>query len=114
VVVDLIAQHDVEANEQLAGEGDFRLGPSAAMEDREVAPPKIVVRARGEWGGLAKDPAEERVALFRDLAEALLVGRGVDRGRQADVTDDVLAVWKAPGGPRTRTVMSAVSGPTPG
>jgi hypothetical protein len=79
VVVDLISQHDVEANEKLAGESDLRLGPSASMQDREVAPPKIVVRARSEWGGLAKYPAEEGVALFCDLAEALLVGRGVDR-----------------------------------
>src|SRR4029453_10172614 len=91
-IVDLIAKHDVEAHEELTGEGNFRLGPAAPMQYREVAAAKVVVGTRGQRRCLAQHPAEESVALLGDLAEMLLVGRGVNRRGQADVTYNVLAV----------------------
>ena len=48
VVIDLIAEHNVEADEELAGERYSRLGTAAAMQDGEVAAAKIVVGARRE------------------------------------------------------------------
>src|SRR5215469_13798801 len=36
LVVNLIAQHDVEAHEELAGQGDPGLGPPPSMHDAEV------------------------------------------------------------------------------
>src|SRR5262245_13673797 len=36
VVVDLIAEHDVEPDEQAPGQCDLRFGPTAPPEDREV------------------------------------------------------------------------------
>ena len=95
LVVDLIAEHDIETHEELTSEGDFRLGPAAAPQDREVATPKIVIRPRGQRSRLAQDPAQQRIPLLGDLAEVLFVGRGIDRGGQADVTDDMLAVREA-------------------
>src|SRR5262245_25650514 len=95
LVVDVIAEHDVEAHQERPGEGHPGLGSSATVQYREGAAPQIVVRAGGEGGGLAEDPAEERVALLGDLAEALFVGGGVDGRGQADVTHDVLAVREA-------------------
>src|SRR5262249_15033136 len=69
VIVNLIAEHDVEADEELAGESHLGLGPPASMEDGEVAAPKIVIAARGEGRRLPQDPAEEGIALLGDLAE---------------------------------------------
>src|SRR5262252_9178871 len=83
LIVDLIAQHDIQADEELAREGDLGLGPPAAMQDSEVTAPELVVGARGLGGRLAQHPAEKRVALLGDFAEMLLVGRGIDRRRQA-------------------------------
>ncbi len=79
-----LAEHHIEAHEKLTGEGDFRFGPTPSMEDREVAAPKILVRAGGQRRCLPQHPAEERVALLGDLAEMLFVGRGVDGWGQAD------------------------------
>src|SRR5689334_22512804 len=53
LVVNLIAEHDVEADEELAGESHFGLGPAPAMQDREVAAAQIVIGAGREGGGLA-------------------------------------------------------------
>src|SRR5262249_29003581 len=92
VVVDVVAEHDVETNEELASERDFRLGTPTAIEHGKVPAAEIVVRARGQRRRLSEDPPEEGIALLRDLAEMLLVRRRVDRGRQADVTHKVLAV----------------------
>src|SRR4029453_17304967 len=47
LIVDLIAKHDIQADEELAREGDFGLGPPASMQDGEVTAPKLVVGARG-------------------------------------------------------------------
>ena len=49
LIVDLIAKHDIQADEELAREGDFGLGPPASMQDGEVTAPELVVGARG-WG----------------------------------------------------------------
>jgi hypothetical protein len=94
-IVDLIAEHDVEADEEFPCECDPGFGPSAAMQNREVAAPKIVVRAGGERRRLAEYPAEERAALLSDVSEPLFIGRGIDGWGQADVTHDVLAVGEA-------------------
>ncbi len=98
-VVNLIAQHDVETHEELAGQGDFGLGPAPSMEDAEVAAPQLVVRPGGERRGLAQHPPEQGVALLGDLAESLFVGGRVDRGGQADVAHDVLTIGEACEGP---------------
>jgi hypothetical protein len=63
VIVNVIAEHDVEADEELARERDFRLGPAAAVKDREVPTPEIVIGAGGERGGLPEDPPQQGVCL---------------------------------------------------
>ena len=50
LVVNPIAQHDVEANEELAGEGDLRLGPPAPMQAAEVAARRRSSSARAASG----------------------------------------------------------------
>ena len=59
-IVDVITEHDVEAHEELAGEGDPGLGPAAAMQNREVAASQILIGPVREGRGLAEHPAEER------------------------------------------------------
>src|SRR5262252_4139173 len=95
VIVDVVAQHNEQPYQQLASDGDFGLGPSAAMHQSEVGPLEIAIHAGGVSGRLAEGEAQERVALFRDVAEVIFVRRGVDRGGQADVADHVLAVVNA-------------------
>ena len=79
-VVNLIAHHDEEANEQLAGDGHAGLGATAAMDQRAVDTVQVVIGASGQGSGLAEDPAEQRAALLGDLpqmtvsAEALTAG----------------------------------------
>src|SRR5262249_29839297 len=63
-VVDVIAQHDEEPHEELAGDGDPRRRAAAAVAQRAVGAFEIDVEPRGVGGRLAEDPAEQRAALF--------------------------------------------------
>jgi hypothetical protein len=47
VVVDLITQHGVQADQQFAGDGDVRLGTPASMEHGQVAALQIGVGPDG-------------------------------------------------------------------
>src|SRR5262249_46743829 len=47
-VINLIAEQDVETDEELASEGDFSLRPSASMQHGKVTATEILVRAGGE------------------------------------------------------------------
>jgi hypothetical protein len=94
-VVDVIAQHDEQAHEELAGDGDPGLRAPAAMAQREVGAFEISVEPRGVGGRLAEDPAEQRAALFGDMAEAILVGGGLEAGSQAYIAHDVLGIGEA-------------------
>src|SRR4029450_8785359 len=89
LIVDLITKHDIQAYEELTGEGHLCFRPPASMQDCEVAAPKIVVRPRGQWRRLAQHPAKERITLLGDLAEVVFVGRSVDHAGQANVTTDI-------------------------
>jgi hypothetical protein len=80
LIVDLITEHDIQAYEELAGQGHFGLRPPASLQDGEVAAPQIVIRPRGQGRRLAQHPAKERITLLGDLAEVVFVGRSVDRG----------------------------------
>jgi hypothetical protein len=94
-IVDLIAEHDVEAHKELTCESDPRLGASAAMQKGEVAASQIIVGTSREGRGLAEHPAEERAVLLGDLPGSLFIGGGLDSRGESDVADDVLAVGEA-------------------
>jgi len=94
-VVDLVAQHDEEADEELARDGDPGLRAAAAMAQRAVGAFEIGVETRGVRGGLAEHPAEQRAALFGDMAESILIGGGIEARGQAHVAHDVLGVGEA-------------------
>jgi hypothetical protein len=98
VVVDLIAQHDVEPDEEAPGQRDLRFGPAAAPEDREVDALETGIAAGRERCRLAEYPAQERAALLADVPQPVLVRGGVDRGCQPDVADHVLAAREPPYG----------------
>src|SRR6266581_4008509 len=95
VIVDLIAQHNEEAHEELAGDGDFGFGATASMHEGEVGSLEVGIHARGMRGGLPEGKAEEGAALLGDVAQMIFIGRGVQGRGQADVADDVLAVGEA-------------------
>ena len=75
LVIDLIAEHDVEAHEEFSREGDSGLGPSAAVQYGEVATTKIIVGAGGERSRLSKHPPEQGIPLLGDLPQPLFVSR---------------------------------------
>src|SRR6267143_6743853 len=92
VIVDLIAQHNEQPHEELAGDGDCCLLAPASMHEREVGALEVGIHAGGMRGGLSEGEAEEGAALLGDVAQMIFIGRGVQGGGQADVADDVLAV----------------------
>ena len=94
-IVDVVAQHDEEANEELARDRESGLRAPAALAQREVGAFEIGVEASGVRGRLAEDPAEQRAALFGDMAEAVLVGGSMETGGQAHIAHDVLGVGEA-------------------
>src|SRR5262249_58498346 len=58
VVVNLIAQHDVEPNEQAPGQSHLRFGPAAPPEDCEVDAFESGIAAGRERSCLAEHPAQ--------------------------------------------------------
>ena len=95
VIVDLIAQHNEQPHEELAGDGDFSFGTPASMHEGEGGPLEIGIHARGMRGGLPEGEAEQRAALLGDVAEVIFIGGGVEGRGEADVADHVFAVMKA-------------------
>ena len=87
VVVDVVTQHNVEADEQAPGQRHLRFGPAAPPEDREVDALERGIAAGRERSRLAEHPAQERAALLADVPQPVLVGGRIDGGRQPDVAD---------------------------
>ena len=69
VVVNLIAPHDVEPNEQAPGQGPLRVGPAAPPEDGAVDALERSIAAGRERSRLAQHPAQERAALLADMPQ---------------------------------------------
>ena len=113
-IVNLITHHDEEADEQLAGHGHPGLGAAAAMDQGAIETVKVAVRAGGEGGGLAEDPAEQRAPLLGDRPEVAHVGGGTHGGCQAHVAHDVLAPREAGGGSQDEDGSEGGQGPDAG
>ena len=79
-IVNLITNHDEEADKQFAGHGHPGLGAAAAMDQGAIETVKVAIRAGGEGGGLAEDPAEQRATLLGDRPEVARVGGGLTAG----------------------------------
>src|SRR4029453_17899581 len=73
VVVDVVPQHNVEADEQAPGQRHLGLGPAAPPEDREVDALERGIAAGRERSRLAEHPAQERAALLADVPQPVLV-----------------------------------------
>src|SRR4029453_13000406 len=64
VVVNLVAQHDEQPDEQLPGDGDFGFRAPAPMHEGEVRPPEVGIHAGCMRGGLPEGEEQERAALL--------------------------------------------------
>src|SRR5262249_21119988 len=95
VVVNLIAQHDVEPNEQAPGQSHLRFGPAAPPEDCEVDAFESGIAAGRERSCLAEHPAQERAALLADMPQPVLVRGRVDSRRQPAIADHVITGGEA-------------------
>ena len=98
VVVDLIAQHDVEPDEEAPSQRHLRFGPAATPEDSEVDALETGIASGRERSRLAEHPAQERAALLADVPQPTFVRGRVDGRRQPDVADHVLAAGESPHG----------------
>ncbi len=58
VVIDLVAQHDVEPDQQPPGECDLGLGPTTSPEDRDIDALEEGIAAGREGSRLAEHPAQ--------------------------------------------------------
>src|SRR2546422_8668213 len=63
-IVDVVAQHDEEGNEELGRDRESGLRAPAALGRREGGACEIGGEARGGWGRPGGEPGEERAALF--------------------------------------------------
>src|SRR2546422_11755049 len=77
VIVDLVAQHNEQPDEQLAGDGNFGFGAPASMHEGEVGSLEVGIHAGGMRGGLPEGEAEQRAALLGDVAEVVFIGGGI-------------------------------------
>ena len=68
VIVDLIAQHNEQPHEELAGDGDFGFRAPAPMDQGAVASLEVGIHAGGMRGGLPEGEAKEWAALLGDVA----------------------------------------------
>ena len=95
VVVEVVAPHDVEPDQQAPRQRDLRFGPAAAPEDREVDALELGIASGRQRSGRAEPPAHEGAALLADVSQAVLVRGSVDGGRQPDIADDVLTAGES-------------------
>src|SRR5882724_12343323 len=77
VIVNLIAQHNEQPHEELAGDGDFGFRAPPPMDQGAVGALEVGIHAGGVRGGLPEDEAQERAALLGDAAEVIFIGGGV-------------------------------------
>src|SRR2546422_6673412 len=78
VIVDLVAQHNEQPHEELAGDGDFGFRAPTSMHEREVGALEVGIHAGSMEGGLPAGEAEERAALLGDVAEVIFIGGAVE------------------------------------
>jgi hypothetical protein len=78
LVIDLVAQHDVEADEQPPGKRHLRFGPATSTKNCKVDALEIGIASSRERSRLAEHPTQERAALLGDMPQPVLVRGGVD------------------------------------
>src|SRR6266566_1250305 len=94
-VIDLVSEHHVEADQELARDGDLRTGTATSMEHGVVEPIQIRVAFDRRLARLAEHVPKEGIALFGNPAQPVFARRGLDRRGQPDVTHHVLARGEA-------------------
>ena len=80
VVVNLVAQHDVQPHEELPGDRDLGVGAPAPMHDREVGSLEVDIHPSGMRRGLPEGEAEERAALLGNVAEVIFAAEAFRAG----------------------------------
>lgn len=95
VIVDFVAQHAVEPQDEFAGHGDDRERRVFASLEVKVEAAEIVVTADGVVSSFDEQEAQETVALFGDVPEALGIAAGAFFGIQAAVSGDASSTIEA-------------------
>src|SRR5437870_6515127 len=75
LVIDLIAQHDVEPDPKLAGRGDPRLAQSLLLQLAPVEALQLWILANGVHRCLAPEKTQQRVALLAQRTQPLPTDR---------------------------------------
>ncbi len=93
-VIDPIAQHDVKVNGQLARHGDLGRSRAFAKRQATVDAPQSGIKAAGGLRRLDQEKAQQAIALFGQVTEALPSAAGRFLRNQPHVAGDVLGVGK--------------------
>src|SRR5882672_5862322 len=93
-VIDLIAQHDPEANPQLPRCRDAGFRESLLHHLPAIEALQVRVPSHGMRGRLAPEKPQERIPLFAERAEPLPLPARVLPRDHADVARECLPVWK--------------------
>ncbi len=101
-VVDFVAEHAVEPQDELAGHGDDGDGSIFASLQVEEEATEVVVAAEGGVSGFDEQETEQAVALLADVTPALSIAAGAFLGIQAAVGRD------APGAVEARDRLEGV------
>src|SRR5215470_810015 len=91
-IVDLIAQHDPEANPQLARHRHASFAKPLLHEFAAIEALQVRITARRMSTALAPEKPQQGTALFGHCAEPLVLAAGVFSRDQADVTGQCFAI----------------------
>ena len=94
-VIDLIAQHDPEANPELPRRRDAGFRESLLHDLPSIEALQVGITSDGMRGRLAPEKPEERVALFAERAQTLASAARVLTRDHADVAGDCLPIGKS-------------------
>ena len=76
-IIDLVPQHDIEADRQLPGHGHSRLGPTVTEGQALIILLQVRIVAAGALGCLDQQETQKAVALLAEMAETLMPAAGI-------------------------------------
>jgi hypothetical protein len=79
LVVDLVSEHHEESDQELAGDGNLRMGSATSMEHGVVEPLQIRIALDRRLTRLAEHVPEEGIALFGNPSEPVFSCGGLER-----------------------------------
>src|SRR5438132_9052984 len=113
-VVNLVAQHDPQADTQFVRRRNPRLAHPFLDKLATIEAFQLRIFSYRMDRRFGPQIAQQRVALLGQFPQPLPLTAGVFTRDHSDVAGDLVTVGEALGSPRNTSVANAVTGPTPG